>query len=70
MNGEYGACIKMIIDFPVNRSHVELSLLSSSDETGIIVWDELGNIGVDKMHGNIILSQNSTRSWLWVVNLI
>lgn len=44
--------------FSGNRSHVELSLLSSSDETGIIVWDELGNIGVDKMHGNIILSQN------------
>lgn len=44
--------------FSGNRSGVDLALLSSSDGTGILVHDELGNIGVDKMNGNIILSQN------------
>lgn len=44
--------------FSGNRGKVELALLSSSDGTGIVVWDGQGNIGVDRMNGNILLSQN------------
>lgn len=44
--------------FSGNRSGVDIAFLSSPDGTGLIIWGESGNIGMDKKDGNIILSQN------------
>lgn len=44
--------------FSGNRSGVDIAFLSSSDGTGLIIWGESGNIGMDKKDGNIMLSQN------------